>query len=135
MSNLKTLIVPSLDRMFGMTGLEKELLHEALLKMGNSFVTHGKELWTPLKPTTGYCYVVSELIYHYFSPPGTTPYNLKDESSSHWFLVFPGNTVVDLTMDQFTTPCNYSAGKKRPFTTRVPSQRTKILAQLIGVKE
>lgn len=62
--------------------------------------------WTKDRPTTGYCYLISEILYHYiylYSKPRV----LKINGGTHWFLV-DGGEVIDWTGDQFDLVIPYS---------------------------
>lgn len=126
--------VSDLDGMFDLVGLEKELLHNALKEMGSKYLVVDKDKWSSEKPTTGYCYVVSEVVYHYYAPRGTRPARLENsERSSHWFLVYPGNVVIDLTLDQNPEPFDYHKAEFRNFYTEALSNRAKVLANILNL--
>jgi len=95
-----------------------------------------KDQWTPERPTTGYCYVVAEVVYHHLAPEGCRPYVMKTgENETHWFLKCPDGKVIDLTDDQFDKPVDYAQGKPQNFQTKEISKRGRILADLLGLKK
>lgn len=115
--------------------IEKDKLHEAMRKMGRK---HVKPLyradWSPHRPTTGYCYVVSEVYYHYCAPEGSQPYMLRiTQDETHWFVKHPDGTIVDLTAYQFDKPLPYERAQPRSFMTKKISKRGQILAELLGL--
>ena len=86
------------------------------------------------RPTTGYCYVVAEVIYHRIAPEGYVPYVMKTgDNYTHWFLKNSDGEIIDLTADQFDKPLDYSEGRPQNFLTRELSKRGKILAELLGL--
>lgn len=129
-----------LNKMFILVGISKELLHEALRKMGTySLKPYMREGWSEVYPTYGYCYVVSEFIYWYVAPKGTKPYSVKvpGDPGTHRFLRWPDTTIIDLTCDQFPNYAlvPYEKAKVTPFMQtgcKGPSKRAKELAQLLG---
>lgn len=91
-------------------GFCKELAGEFLLKE----YLNG---WTPDNPTFGYCYLISEALYHY----GTgykrfRPYyiNLGEPHGVHWYLS-NGHDIVDFTCNQFVFEIDHSAGRRHTF--------------------
>jgi hypothetical protein len=114
--------------------IDKKKLHDALRVMGTKYVKEPyKADWTPAKPTTGYCYVVAEVVYHYLAPKGSRPFVMKTGmNESHWFIRTPSNEVIDLTADQFDEPLDYLKGKPQNFLTKEISKRGKVLAGLLG---
>lgn len=93
-----------------------------------------REGWTPERPTTGYCYVVSEVVYYYIAPKGSRPCVMHTgDNETHWFIKDPEGKVIDLTADQFDEPLDYSKGRPQNFLTNQISKRGKILATLLGL--
>ena len=75
-----------------------------------------RRTWRTDRPTTGYCYLVSEALYHY-TVPDTQPFvvNLGD-AGTHWFLrdIATGR-IIDYTGDQFDFPVPYDRGRRCAF--------------------
>jgi CO dehydrogenase/acetyl-CoA synthase delta subunit len=115
--------------------IDKNKLHDALRKMGRKYVKPlYRDVWTPECPTTGYCYVVAEVVYHHLAPKGSRPYVMKTgDRETHWFIRDPQGNVIDLTADQFDKPLDYSEGKPANFLTKQLSKRGQILANLLGL--
>ena len=115
--------------------IPKKKLDDALTTMGKKYLRSPyKEQWTPARPTTGYCYVVSEVVYHYFAPKGSKSYVLKTgDNSTHWFLKSPAGEVIDLTADQFDKTVPYEKAKPHAFLTKTISKRGKVLSKLLGI--
>jgi len=135
---------PGLDEQFNLIGIRKEKLHAALRTMGTRFLQtkEMKAQWSTERPTKNYCYTVSELVYWYVAPKGTTVYVTEVPGSlpgvKHWFLRLPDGTVIDLTSDQFDTEVDYTKGKKSMFLQtgcKGPSKRARHLAILMGFKD
>lgn len=127
-----------LQLMYDIIGLDKERLHWSLRQMGNKHLKSPyKEQWTPDNPTRGYCYVVSEFIYHYCpTKMDKTPMLLKDnpEQGTHRYIKL-GDIVIDLTVDQFPnySQVDYKRGKPQGFMwvkNGEASNRTKMLADI-----
>jgi len=116
--------------------IDKENLYNALRQMGKKHLKpQYKDQWTPERPTTGYCYVVSEVLYHYKAPKGSKPWFIRiSKNETHWCIKLPNNKIIDLTKDQFdkNEHIPYEKGKYKPFITKKISKRGKILADLLG---
>ena len=132
-----------LQKMFDKAGVTKAQLHEALKTMGKKHLKTKlmKDAWTMDNPTKNYCYVVSEFVYYYLSPPGSKPYKLAGipgDDGLHRFIKWPDDTIVDLSVDQFDNyeDVDYSQAKVCYFMTnqynKGPSKRARILAELMG---
>jgi len=115
--------------------INQDKLYAALRVMGKKHLKPlYRDYWTPEHPTTGYCYVVAEVAYHYLAPKGSKPYVMHTgERETHWFLRAPNGVVIDLTADQFDTLPDYKQGRRANFLTPKPSKRPKILAEVLGV--
>lgn len=80
------------------------------------------------KPLAGYCYVVSETLYHTWGKQnGYQPTQIEWEGVSHWYLSDMTGDVIDLTSSQFDTTPDYPLGKRRGFLTKEPSKRSQTL--------
>lgn len=95
--------------------------------------------WSWDNPTAAYCYVVSEMVYWYKAPKGTTPYKLiiPNDPALHRFLIYPTNDIIDLTAEQFDNyedVCYVKAKKSMFLQTGCtgPSKRAKVLAEYMG---
>lgn len=94
--------------------LNPELLREKLRILGPQLLKPvWKALWTTEKPTTGYCYLVSEALHHYFLK-NSIPYHVSTKAGSHWFLR-AGSELYDWTADQFDFEVPYGLAKKQAF--------------------
>ncbi|MBD7912935.1 hypothetical protein [Clostridium cibarium] len=72
-----------------------------------------RKYWTPNTPTTGYCYIISEAIYHYYADINYTPMYipLPHNKGTHWFLKNKQTgTILDFTANQFDKPIDYTLG-------------------------
>ncbi|MEW6525459.1 MAG: hypothetical protein AB1444_02170 [Spirochaetota bacterium] len=117
--------------------IDRQKLNDALRQMGRKYLKpQFRDKWTQERPTTGYCYVVAEVVYHYMAPKGSRPYVMKTgENETHWFIKDPEGRIIDLTADQFDEPIDYAIGKPRNFLTKKISKRGKMLANLLGLKK
>jgi CO dehydrogenase/acetyl-CoA synthase delta subunit len=115
--------------------IDKQKLDNALRRMGKKDLKPAfREFWTPERPTTGYCYVVAEVVYHYLAPKGSRPHVIRlGGTDTHWFVKDPAGNILDLTADQFDEPCDYSRGRPQNFMTPGISKRGKKLAGLLGL--
>lgn len=108
------------QEMFDRVGVKRDILIRSLLRMGSSQLKPEiKKEWSPNNPTRGYCYVVSEMVYHYFNDGSLRPFILKNipgENITHRYLM-SDDMIIDLTGDQFPTDVevDYSLGKPSPF--------------------
>lgn len=83
-------------------------------KLGNSLEKEEyKSLWSDDYPTTGYCYILSEVIY-YYTKGNYKIYRFTYDGGkkSHWYLKKNGSTI-DLTIVQFypIMDCNGNFGQ------------------------
>lgn len=116
--------------------ITREILHNALIRMGPK---HLKPLyrddWSKDNPTNGYCYVVSEVIYHYLAPEGSNPKVVKlSPEMTHWWIETKDGTILDGTSEQFkNSKIPYHQGRNNSFLTNEPSKRARILAKELGL--
>ena len=119
--------------------IDKDKLHDALRQMGKKHVKpQYRDQWTPERPTTGYCYPVAEVVYHYLAPKGSKPYVMETgPNEKHWFIKGPDGNIIDPTADQFDEDerVDYEAGKPQNLRTSQISKRGKMLAELLGLTE
>jgi hypothetical protein len=72
-------------------------------------------MWSPENPTLGYCYVVSEAIFHYGGLEKPVPYVMSfPEGGTHWFIR-DGDRIIDFTSEQFDFQVDYSKAVRCPF--------------------
>ncbi len=86
--------------------------------------------WTPERPTTNYCWVVSEVAYRLVMPEDTTCWqvNVDGHGRFHWFLKDPDGNIVDLTLDQaedWREMPDYSKAKRYWFRSVMSRRRKK----------
>lgn len=82
----------------------------------------------------GYCYVVSESMYHMLGreDQGYSAWQMEWEGVSHWFLMGPrygSKRVIDVTSSQFMEVPEYNLSKRRSFMHPSPSKRARILIE------
>ena len=120
-----------------MAMIDKEKLYDALRKMGPKYVKKQyRNRWTPERPTTGYCYIVAEVVYHYLAPKGSKPHVVRmNGDETHWCIVLPDGQIVDLTSDQYDEPVPYDKGRPHAFMTPRISKKGRILAKLLGLDD
>lgn len=129
-----------LNKMFDTAGIQKETLYNGLRQMGIKHLKNKKlkEQWNEANPTRNYCYVVCELVYQYLSPKGSSAWclDIDGEEEKHWFVKWDDGTIVDLSAEQFDSykVVDYTRAKRRYFQTPSPSKRTRLLAELCGVR-
>ena len=80
------------------------------------------------------CYEASEAIYHLVGgkEAGYKPASIWHEGISHWYLVGPNNEIVDVTVDQFQEPPDYSEGCGRGFLTKKPSKKAAVILEKVA---
>ena len=123
--------------MFDLVNVDREQLHKALRGMA---IDHLKpklrKEWHFTNPTKNFCYVVSEWLFHYVLPEGSTAYRLQipGYDVKHYFCRLPNKKVIDLTAEQFDDYENvlYENAKKATFMYPSPSKRARVLATQYG---
>lgn len=88
--------------------LVQDYVNYKLRKLGNSLLDDKyKSLWSEEYPTTGYCYILSEVIYHYTKGNYKVyRFTYDNGTKSHWYLKNNGSHL-DLTMNQFYPIMDY----------------------------
>lgn len=129
-------------RFIGFIPKKQTKFYEALVTLGNKHLKKPwKQKWSKKNPTEGYCYIVSEVVYHYIAPKGCKVMRLyipgegTGTGGNHYFLQWPDGTVVDLTVGQYETVPDYSKAKGCAFQTKDPSNAAVELAGLLGYSE
>lgn len=124
---------------FDLVGLDQKELHAALRKMGRDFlkIKKAKEKWTPEKPTTGYCYLVCQVIYHCLKANECKAYYIKtNDGNKHYFIKLNSGKRIDLTSDQFDFALDYDKERRargRGWGDKI-TQWGKILAFHLGLE-
>lgn len=72
-----------------------------------------KQLWTIDNPTLGYCYIVSEALYHYLDGE-IKAYCISMDNGTHWYVKLDNN-IHDFTNEQFDQDVDYSKGIGKGF--------------------
>jgi hypothetical protein len=81
-----------------------------------------------LKPTTGYCYLLSEVLYHYaFQDSESYVINLGPHGT-HWFLK-NHNAIIDWTADQYNFKVDYSTARRATFFKGTHQTRRGFISQ------
>ena len=65
-----------------------------------------KLIWSKDNPTAGYCYLISEILYHYIYPNSKTYCINLGELGTHWFIKVD-NQIIDYTAKQFSFDIPY----------------------------
>lgn len=99
--------------------INQNYINNKLLELkGEMLSKKYKSLWKEENPTFGYCYIVSEALYHYYYDENILPFciNFGEPVGTHWFLK-NANTkeIIDFTGDQFDFQVDYNLGKRRVF--------------------
>ena len=122
--------------------LTQDFVNAKLRILGNTLLKNPyKQEWSEDNPTLGYCYVVSEAIFHYGLEGKVTPMVMSfPEGGTHWFLKLEDGSIVDFTHEQFTFGVDYTQATRCPFfkggvqTSRgYISKRGHIIAQKLGL--
>lgn len=97
-------------------------LNEKLAKLGPVLLKPAyKKKWTEARPTTGYCYLVSEALFHYVLPDSFPNMINLGEHGTHWFLrdrylkMNGRYIVIDLTGNQFDFEVPYDKARRAAF--------------------
>ena len=99
-----------------MKQLDDAFIEAKLQQLGNRLLKQPyKEQWRPENPTYGYCYIVSEAIYHY-APEKIKAYcmNLGPSWGTHWYITI-NNEIKDFTRKQFPFELDYRQAKGKGF--------------------
>lgn len=119
----------------------QEQVHQALLEFGSSLLKQPyRDEWSEDNPTLGYCYVVSEAIYHYAVESVATPRVISfGDGRTHWYIQ-TSERIIDYTAEQFAFEIDYEASSRCPFfkgSIRTPkgyiSKRGYAVAQKLGL--
>ena len=94
--------------------IEKSFVVDKLRELGGDLLSSVyKKRWTADNPTLGYCYIVSEALYHYLDSD-VKAYCISMENGTHWYVRVDGE-IVDFTGDQFEVPVDYGKGIGKGF--------------------
>jgi hypothetical protein len=69
-----------------------------------------REKWTSENPTFGYCYLISEILYHFVYPKSKSYCLNLGPLGTHWFLKNDG-VIIDWTKDQFDFAIPYEKAR------------------------
>lgn len=96
--------------------INQDYINNKLKNVGNKLLkTPYKEKWSTENPTYGYCYVISESLYHYYYP-STYPFYINMGCEGvHWFLKDDNGNIIDFTANQFKNTPDYSKAKRGTF--------------------
>lgn len=100
--------------------LSDDLLHKSYPRNKGSYLA-------------GHCYIASEAAYYLLGGRMYwTPYHVKHEGVSHWFLVHKDTKeILDITAKQFKTRPPYLEARGKGFLTKRPCKRTQKLLSRI----
>lgn len=95
------------------------------LYLGRKFLkSEYRRKWSPSNPTLGFCYVVSEAIYHYAEEKLVPKVVRIDGIGTHWWLEREDGTILDYTAKQFDLRPPYELGRRAAFFKgAVPTSR------------
>jgi hypothetical protein len=99
-------------------GYLQDMVNEATLHdKGKLLKPKFQRLWSEENHLRGYCYLVSEWVWHYVPiADSLTPRMLYVGEETHWFLQSDENgDVIDLTAGQYNFPLDYTVATKRAF--------------------
>lgn len=96
--------------------IESQLLVRSKLKKLNGELLKKPyiDLWSEKNPTFGYCYILSESLYHYIDKDVRAFCINMGELGNHWYVTINGS-IVDFTGEQFKDPIDYSKGVGKGF--------------------
>lgn len=110
---LKWKLIKIWKRMDYKTLIKKTLL----IDEGKLLKPHYKKQWSKNNHTRGYCYLISEVFYHFFPEfKNYFPHVIRVNNETHWYLVNRDTgEIVDLTSEQYSKELDYGKGTKCPF--------------------
>lgn len=95
--------------------MDQDYIDFKLTQLGNALVHDNyKMFWSKDNPTAGYCYVLSEVLYHYLDLD-LEPYSIDVHNGTHWFLGNKFGYILDLTANQFDYELDYSKAIQKDF--------------------
>lgn len=84
-----------------MVMINETFVKAKLKELGNSMLKKPyKDMWTEDNPTLGYCYIVSEALYHYLDGDIKSYCISMGDGFTHWYIVRDGE-ILDFTKEQF----------------------------------
>ncbi len=90
-------------------------LNKSFKELGNILLNKKyRDNWAINNPTYGYCYILSEVIYHYCEGDFKVYcVNLKEQGINgvHWYLKDSDGKIIDYTGNQFGFEIDYNKGK------------------------
>lgn len=93
----------------------QELINKALLNIGPKYLkVDWKKKWSEESPTTGYCYLISEILYHYIYSNSQSYCIDLNKYGTHWFVAI-GKEIIDLTSNQYDFKIPYRKAKHKSF--------------------
>lgn len=119
-----------------------DLVESVLRELGSSMLKKPyKDMWSEGNPTLGFCYVVSEALFHYSGLRNLTPMVLSfPEGGTHWWLKTADGDIIDFTSGQFDFAIDYESGVRCPFFKGgvatehgFISKRGQIVAEALGL--
>lgn len=121
--------------------ITQEWILDSLRRVGDVMLKpEYRKRWSSDNPTYGYCYLVSELLYHYVYP-NSVSYTIDLSSvgeDTHWFIKNKGR-IIDYTGIQFNyiTPYKYDNARffdfeNDDYTFKVPYPKAKRTAFFDG---
>lgn len=95
----------------------KSDVRNKLIQLGSSLLKGNYvNNWSKNNPTYGYCYIVSEALFHYLNEDNIEVYcmNFGHPYGTHWFLKV-NNEVIDYTDEQFPFEVPHEKAKRKGF--------------------
>lgn len=95
--------------------------------------------WSQDNPFRGYSQYIAEFVYFYIAPKGSTLKKIlvKEGRFKHylWFVEWPDETVVDLTLQLNSERPEYEKSIKAKFNESGPNYITKMIAEKLGYSD
>lgn len=93
-----------------------------------------KSQWSLINPTYGYCYLLSEALFHFLDETDLQSYCINLGDTTHWFL--KQNDIIDFTAKQFNFLVDYNKAKHTAFLKgKHPTERGYISAKGLAMAE
>lgn len=125
--------------------LDQAHVNAVLTSIGSSLLKPvWRDRWSVDNPTSGYCYIVSEALFHFGGYDDPKPYYISsaDGAGAHWFLIDAHGVIIDFTGEQFDKPVDHSQARRGNFyrgsveTKRgLISKRGFIMSQKLGLSD
>lgn len=95
--------------------------------------------WSENNPFFGFSEYIAEFVYFYIAPKGSSVKRIYIKDGKYkqylWFIQWPDETVVDLTLQVNSQRPEYEKASKAKFKSKQPQTLTKNIAEQLGYSD